>query len=80
MLNGKRAIDLSVNVEGFIIDVYYQFRRSEKRNQLKEFMNFSNNELLYKSNQSHPYNVVKYWKMFRENFDAMGFFGIIFSV
>ena len=43
---GKEAKELSVNVEDFVIDVYYNFRRSAKlKKQLRKFMNFKNNEL-----------------------------------
>ena len=37
-------------------------------------MNFTNNEI----SQSCLYNVVKSWKMFRENIDAMRLLGIVF--
>ena len=40
---GKGAKDLSVNVEDFVIDISYHFRRSvKKKKQLREFMNFNN--------------------------------------
>lgn len=43
---GKGAKELSVNVEDFIIDIYYHFRRSAKRKQqLRDFMEFNNNEV-----------------------------------
>ena len=43
---GKGGKELSVNVGGFIVNKYYHFRRSTKRkNQLKEFMKFNNNEV-----------------------------------
>ena len=43
---GKGATELSVNVEDFVIDTYYHFRRSAKRKaQLREFMEFNNNEV-----------------------------------
>ena len=41
---GKRAKELSVNVEDFVIDLYDHFRRSAKRKtQLREYMEFNNN-------------------------------------
>ena len=41
---GKGAKELSVNVEDFVIDLYYHFRRSAKRKaQLREYMEFNNN-------------------------------------
>ena len=41
LCTGKGAKELSVNVEDFVIDIYYHYRRSIKRkNQLWEFMNF----------------------------------------
>ena len=43
---GKGAKELSVNVEDFVIDIYYHFRRSVKRKaQLRDFMEFNNNEV-----------------------------------
>ena len=43
---GKRAKELSVNVEDFVIDIYHHFRRSAKgKQQLTKFMNFNNNEV-----------------------------------
>ena len=43
---GKGAKEVSVSVEDFVIDIYYHFRRSTKRkNQLRHFMNFNNNEV-----------------------------------
>ena len=41
---GKRAKELSVNVEDFVIDLYDHFRRSAKRKkQLREYIEFNNN-------------------------------------
>ena len=31
MFTGKEAIELSVNIEDFVIDIYYHFRRNAKR-------------------------------------------------
>ena len=43
---GKGAKEFSVNVEDFVIDKYYHFRRSAKRKkQLREFLNVNNNEV-----------------------------------
>ena len=43
---GKGACQLSVNVEDFVIDLYYHFRRSVKRkSQLRDYMDFNNNEV-----------------------------------
>ena len=43
---GKGAKELSVNVEDFVIDTYYHFRRRVKRNaQLRDFMELNNNEV-----------------------------------
>ena len=43
---GKGAKELSVNIEDFVIDTYYHFRRSVKRKaQLRDFMEFNNNEV-----------------------------------
>ena len=40
------AKELSVNVEDLVIDIYHNFRRSAKlKKQLREFMNFKNNEV-----------------------------------
>ena len=44
--------------------------------QLREFMNVDNNEV----SKVCPYKVVKSWKMFRENTDVTGLFGIKSSV
>ena len=50
---GKGSKQLSVNVEDFAIDIYYHFRRSAKRkNQLRKFMNFNNNEVRKVINQA----------------------------
>ena len=46
------------------------------KNQLREFMNFNNNEV----RKWRLYKVVTSWKTFRENIDAMGLFRIIFLV
>ena len=41
---GKRAKELSINVEDFVIDLYAHFRRSAKRKtQLREYMEFISN-------------------------------------
>ena len=41
---GKRAKELSINVEDFFIDLYDHFRRSAKRKtQLREYMEFISN-------------------------------------
>ena len=43
---GKGAKELSVNVEDFVIDLYYHFRRSAKRKaQLREYIEFNNNAM-----------------------------------
>ena len=43
---GKGAKELSVNVEDFVIDLYYHFRRSAKRKaQLREYIEFNNNAI-----------------------------------
>ena len=43
---GKGAKDLAVNIEDFVIDIYYNFRQSAKcKAQLREFMEFNNNEV-----------------------------------
>ena len=45
MSAGKGVKEFSVNVEDFVIGIYCHFRRCAKRkNQLREFMNFNNNE------------------------------------
>ena len=42
----KGAKELSVNVEDFVFNIYHNFRRSAKlKKQLREFMNFENNEV-----------------------------------
>ena len=44
--SGKGAKELSLNVENFVIDIYYDFRRSPKqKKQQREFMNLNNNEV-----------------------------------
>ena len=43
---GKGAKELSFNVEDFVIDLYYHFRRSAKRKaQLREYIEFNNNAM-----------------------------------
>ena len=43
---GKGAKELSVNVEDFVIDFYYHFRRSAKRKaKLREYMEFNKNDV-----------------------------------
>ena len=43
---GKGAKELAVNIEDFVIDIYYHFWRSAKhKEQLREFMEFNNNEV-----------------------------------
>ena len=43
---GKGTKELSVNVEDFVIDLYYHFRRSAKRKaQLREYTEFNNNAM-----------------------------------
>ena len=43
---GKGAKELSVNVEDFVIDLYYHFRRSAKRKaQLRKYIEFNNNAM-----------------------------------
>ena len=74
---GNGANELSVNVEDLVIDIYHNFCRSAK---LKNSWGASWTLKIRKVINHNSASWLSLRKCFRENIDAMGLFGIIFSV
>ena len=73
---GNGAKELSVNVEDLVIDIYHNFCRSAKLNSWGTSWTLKIRKVINHNSASW----LSLRKCFRENIDAMGLFGIIFSV